>query len=448
MLTLALLGVVVVITIASYCDPRFGVAAILLGYAFIPFAVGAIRTGPLSLHVCTLLIAGVATARLLIRPEHLSSKYRNTLKQIPAGAVTLIAIFLLGAAATELIVTTAPATALSFFLNYIISPIVLFMLCCDLGNRYPEFYPQVARGFVAVACAQSALSFLIARGIVPQPFLGRFERRFWWPVIHDAGRQLGTTDHPLNLALMIAAAVPMVVIMRRFWVQIGALLLLFTGVALTQSRIGLLAAAAGVLYLVFVSSKTWTKRVVTTFAIVIGYFILNYVGMFAGVSGRISNDYGSTEARNNAMSSLLPRWEEFFPFGIGIENAKSYMATHLGMQTSPESAFLGYAMGFGIPLAVVFFGAMLWIAGSRIRRTHGVNPGVASMLIVLVAVQFYSSITVGMSSAAIILAVSTFLAIANPPPRPIMQSVTEAAKPVSVGSDSDAAADLAAARQV
>ena len=416
------IAAVVIVAVLSYVEPRIGLAAILLGYAFLPFVVGAVRVGPISLHVCTMMTLTMLAVWTVVPARHMPSSKPELFPFIPAGTMLVLAVFVAGVAVTELVVTKTPATALSFFLNYIVAPIGLFVLCCDAASRYDGFSRVVALGVVAVACVQSLLALMISLGLLQQPFESRYQRQFWWGVISRADRQLGITDHPLNLALLIAAAIPLVAIIRRGWVQVLAVVIMFAGVALTQSRIGLVAAVVGLLYLVLVGSGSGRRRLTTGIGVVIGFAVLTYFDVFGRIVERIGNDNGSSEVRNDAWENLVPMWRKFFPFGIGIDNLKPFMKSHFGSNSSPESALLGYAVGFGIPLALLFFGVLLWLAINRIRHDRTINPAVASLLIVLVAIQFFSSITTGISSTSIILWLCTFLAVTYRSPGPVVES--------------------------
>ena len=407
-LTLVMVGLVCAVT---YLDPRFGLAAVLIGYAALPFAA---RVSLLGVHVCTVLTIAVACTRLLIPARHLPPKSRQILGAIPRGAVVLAILFVVGSLCSELMIGTSPGAAMSFWLNFIAAPVLVFVMCCDLSERYGGFYRILALGYVVVACAQSVLAFLVSRDLVTQPFHEQFTRRFWWRIVDEANRQMGTIDHPLDLGLFIATAIPLLALMRRTWLTYLALVVLAIGVTLTQSRIGLLGAAFGIIFLIVKSSATPSRRVILGAGVVGAYFALSAVGAFDAVSGRIADDSGSAEARRNAWGVLLPDAASFFPFGEGIQGVKPYVASEYGLETSPESAFLGYLVGFGLVLALCFFAAVCWTVVDRLRADRSVNPGMASVLIALVSIQLFSSISTGGTISAYIVWICMFFAVAYP----------------------------------
>ncbi|VTS35428.1 Lipid A core - O-antigen ligase and related enzymes [Gordonia terrae] len=347
-------------------------------------------------------------------------------------------VFLLGSLGSELIVGTSPSAAISFWLNFICAPVLVFVLCCDLAERYGSFYRMLAIGYVVAACAQSVLAFLVSRNIVPQPYQDQYARRFWWHIVDEANRQMGTIDHPLDLGLFIATAIPLLALMRRTWLTYLALVVLVVGVTLTQSRIGLLGAAFGIIFLIFTSSATSGRRIILGSGVLGAYLLFSALGAFDAVSGRIADDSGSAQARRNAWTVLLPDAGNFFPFGEGIQRVKPFVAAEYGLQTSPESAFLGYLVGFGSVLALCFFAAVLWIIAHRIAADRTVNPGMASVLIAFVSIQLFSSISTGGTVTAYVVWICMFFAVAYPTSTLTVPVVRRARS--SAGGSSDARA--------
>ncbi|AFR47704.1 O-antigen ligase family protein [Gordonia sp. KTR9] len=407
-LTLLLVGIACIV---MYLDPRFGVAAVMIGYAVVPFAASISLLG---VHVCTVMTFAVAFTRLLIPARHLPPKSGRILASIPKGAAGLVAVFVAGSLLSELITGTSPGTAIPFWLNFIVAPVLIFVMCCDLAERYGTFYRSLALGYVLVACAQSMLALLVSRDLVAQPFLDQYMRRFWWHIVDQANRQMGTIDHPLDLGLYIATAIPLLALMRRTWLTYVALIILVFGVTLTQSRIGLLGAAFGIIFLIVTSSATSGRRVILGSGVVGAYLAFNFFGAFDAVSGRIADDSGSADARRSAWTVLLPDAGSFFPFGEGIQRVKPFVASRYGLETSPESAFLGYLVGFGAVLAVCFFAGVCWIVVDRLLTDRSVNPGMASVLIALVSIQLFSSISTGGTITAYVVWICMFFAVAYP----------------------------------
>ena len=404
-LTLLMVGLVCGV---AYLDPRFGVAAVLIGYAAVPFAA---RISLLGVHVCTILTIAVACTRLLIPARQLPRRSQTILAAIPKGAAGLMAVFLVGSLGSELVVGTSPGVAISFWLNYIVAPVIIFVMCCDLAERYVSFYRVVALGYIAVVCVQSFIAFLVSRDLLAQPYLDQYSSRFWWRIVEQANRQMGTIDHPLDLGLFIATAIPLLALLRRTWLTYLTLVVLVVGVTLTQSRIGLLGAACGVVFLIVTSALTTTRRIVLALGVVLAYFVMNAVGVFDAVSGRIADDAGSGDARRNAWSVILPDSIRFFPVGEGIQRVKPFVESQYGLGTSPESALLGYLVGFGVVLTLCFFGAFVWVMMKRIVIDRSINPGMASLLIAMVSVQLFSSISSGGTTTAYLLWLCGFFAL-------------------------------------
>ncbi|WP_439031898.1 O-antigen ligase family protein [Gordonia terrae] len=409
MVLVLILLVIGMVCVAAYYDPRLGVGIVLAGYVVLPFAA---QITILGVHVCTVLTVAVGCTRLLIPQQQLPVRVRTILAAIPRGAVGLLAIFIVGSLASELLSGTSPGVALSFWLNFILAPVLVFLMCCDLAERYASFYRFVALGYILAACAQSVLAYLISRDLVVQPFLDRFMTRFWWRIVDESNRQMGTIDHPLDLGLFIATAIPLLALLRRTWLTYVALVLMMVGIALTQSRIGLLGAAVGVIFLILTSSATLGRRVFLGLGVAAAYVFFDALGVFNAIFGRIADDSGSADARRSAWAVILPDLSRFFPFGEGIQRVKPFVASQYGLNTSPESALLGYLIGFGAILATCFFAGLLWIVMRRLLVDRSLNPGMVAVLIALVSIQLFSSISTGGTVTAYVLWTCMFFAIA------------------------------------
>lgn len=394
----------------AYLEPRAGVGLVLIGYATIPFAAHISFAG---VHVCTVLALAVACTRLLIPSEDLPPRSRRLLSTIPLGAIALVAVFLVGSVVSEILKASSPGGAIGFWLNFVVAPVLVFVMCCDLAERYENFYRLLASGYIAVAVAQSILAFLVSMDVVRQPYLDDYSKRFWWRIVEESNRQMGTIDHPLDLGLLIASAIPLLALIRRAWVTYFSLVALVAGVLVTQSRIALVGAAVGVVFLILKSSMTTMRRAILAVGVLVSYSVFNALGAFEAISGRIQDDSGSAEARRNAWTVILPDGLRFIPSGVGIQRVKAFVASQYGLETSPESAFLGYLVGFGAVLTICFFAGLLWIVMSRLRADRTVSPGLASFCIVFVSIQLYSSISSGSTATAYILWLCVFFAFAH-----------------------------------
>ncbi len=394
----------------AYLEPRAGVGLVLIGYATIPFAAHISFAG---VHVCTVLALAVACTRLLIPSEDLPPRSRRLLSTIPLGAIALVAVFLVGSVVSEILKASSPGGAIGFWLNFVVAPVLVFVMCCDLAERYENFYRLLASGYIAVAVAQSVLAFLVSVDVVSQPYLDDYSKRFWWRIVEESNRQMGTIDHPLDLGLLIASAIPLLALIRRTWVTYFSLVALVVGVLVTQSRIALVGAAVGVVFLILKSSITTMRRAILAVGVLVSYSVFNSFGAFEAISGRIQDDSGSAEARRDAWTVILPDGLRFIPSGVGIQRVKGFVASQYGLETSPESAFLGYLVGFGAVLTICFFAGLLWIVLSRLRADRTVSPGLVSFCIVFVSIQLYSSISSGSTATAYILWLCVFFAFAR-----------------------------------
>lgn len=409
--------------VLSLLDLRLGVAMALLGYAFIPFAAEMVRIGPILLHPSAIVVFVVTVVNILRSPYETGLRRPTLPEGVPHGAVILLALSVTGMVINELTMSAVLGQSAAYILNQVVAPIALLGTCCSITLRHPSFYRRIVLGFAAVAVIQSILVLLISRGLISQPFEDELTRNYWWSLISRSDRQMGTTDHPLNLALLIAAAVPLLALVERTWLRATAFLLLLGGVALTQSRIGILAVVAGALYLVMRGAGAQRTKFPTIVGVAVASIALYQYGLFQPVLERLSDDSGSSAIRINSWQLLIPRWDRFFGHGEGISSIKPYMTTLVGFESTPESAFLGYVLAYGLIITLMFFGSLIWLAISQIRRCRAITPGSFALLVTLCMVQFFSSITNLTTSTAIILWLTVYLSVAAP--------VTNRVEPVS-----------------
>ncbi|MCZ0728995.1 O-antigen ligase family protein [Mycolicibacterium iranicum] len=390
-----------------------------LGAAFflriaIPSYIGDVGVPGLlpSLHVSTTLILSCGVVWTMASRK---LPYGTTETAAPIPILWHVA---LGAVALGSIVSSeslnAMGSAAGLVLNQMVAPYLFCMLVYATSRQSATFVRNAGRLFAIVCVFESMIAIMVYVQILPQPFISVNRVVGEWV---DAGRHPATLDHAITLGLLLVAGMLMTVYFRSRLTAISALIIMMVGIYLTQSRIALAGAIAAIAYLFFAGSKSFGERMIMLFAVGAGFVILSTSELSEGVLSRIQDDAGSTSARMRALQLFADNWTDFVVSGVGIERNKLYFNVN-GLVSSGESAAICYAVGIGIPLTLLYFFLIVWIIGHCVRHTGYLSPPSASAIIVLVSIQFYSSIATE-SAAGLILwsTIGVALAATRPPSR-------------------------------
>lgn len=349
-----------------------------------------------SLHVSTTLILACSIVWALA-----SRKIKSPTHE-PAVQVPYFWHITLGAVAIGSIVSSeslnAMGSAAGLVLNQIVAPYIFCMLIYSTSHRSSTFAADAGRLFAMVCVFESMIAILVYFRVVQQPFLSVNRTVGEWV---DSGRYPATLDHSITLGLLLVAGILMTVYFKSRATAIFALLVMVVGIYLTQSRIALAGAIAAITYLFFAGSKSFGERMITLFAAGTGLVILSMTELSDGVLSRIQDDEGSTGARMRALQLFVDNWTDFIVSGIGIERNKLYFNVN-GLVSSGESAAICYAVGIGIPLTLLYFFLIAWIIRHCVRLTGYGSPPTAAAIIVVVSIQFYSSIATEQAAGLIL----------------------------------------------
>jgi hypothetical protein len=219
----------------------------------------------------------------------------------------------------------------------------------------------------------------------------QYYRTYTWFNLREYPRYMGTLDHPLTLALLIAMVVPLVPVLRRPVLIAAALPVLLVGVAVTQSRVGLVLALVGAAVVLLRARTTMLAKMLTAATVgVLVALAVQQAQLATGVLARFANDEGSSAARAAAWEYLSARWSDYLLMGQGLGSSYA-VASGGGLRTSLESAFLMYAVDLGLVLAVVYFGLQYHVvaraAAARREQTY-----VFAALVACVVPHTYSSL--------------------------------------------------------
>lgn len=287
-------------------------------------------------------------------------------------------------------------SGIRILVDQIVGPMIAFFLIVAYSTvRTSE--PRLLRlVIVGLGVAESLLVILqsaLGRTLV---FENDYSRLYWFrPERFD--RWMGTTDHPLVLSLLISTAAILVIGLRvSAVVRAGLLVLLSLGMATTQSRVGVAIVGCTLIYFVFSGRVNFATRIVCLAMAAVSARAVLSSDLVTGVSSRLSNDTGSTAARNRAFRFFVDNIDSVLWAGHGL-TSNYEIARQGGLQTSLESSFMMYAFDVGLPLALLYFGTQLALVLRHALGNQVAGAAAAALVGVLVPHTFsalgYSNMT-------------------------------------------------------
>jgi hypothetical protein len=335
--------------------PAVSVAVALVVWTLVPatsaYRIVGATAGPLAAHPATWLVLVQLGVFMLSDPWRLGSTVDRHLFLsifIPIFTVSAVAMSVLNG-----------YSGLRLLLDQIVGPAAAFFIVVSASREGASVAPLLRNTIVGLAAFESVLAFVQSRvGSVLWFNPERFDR---W---------MGTTDSPLVLSLLIVIAAPLTVGFRNSALRFATLMVLALGVISSQSRVGVAMISAVVIYLLVRGKMGLVTRILSLFVVVVTARQLLQSNLVSGVSSRLSNDSGSSAARNRAFDLFIGELDWISWVGRGL-TSNYQVAAEGGLLTSFESSFLMYAVDVGLPLALLYFGTqfavILWHApGNRV----------------------------------------------------------------------------------
>lgn len=381
-------AVAVALTIAWFRRPSVMPVAVIALYVGIPFAAGSGMAGGVAHPGTIVAVVALVIAATVRSSTLLSELNKRATIYIVMGAILAYLGLLLH----------LNNNGQNIQIETFVSPFLL-VLIFRLSSHWGDVGRPVAIGLIGVALAQVFVSSLAWMRGGPIFYVEQYSAAYRW-FTPDLTRALGTTDHPLVLSLLLAAAIPLLANLRSAATQVILLAVLAAGLLLTESRTGLLAGLVGVSYLTLRRGHSLGYRI----AIVVGAttaagFLLS--GSLAeDVLGKFADDAGSSFVRGLSVDAFLSRWSEFVFVGWGNDGANEFRL-QMGLPASLESAFLILAVNYGIVFAIIYFAFAVKLAFTRGAGAPGTR---VAALIAIVLVQSFSSLGTNSASAAILWA--------------------------------------------
>ncbi|WP_461666680.1 O-antigen ligase family protein [Gordonia sputi] len=389
---------VVVFAFGAMRRPDIGLYSTIAIYMMIPTAVYGVRVGSdLTLPIGGGLTVVLAVSLFLRVPRERSSLVPIGLLAGPAAFVVLAFGSVLG--------NGHPSDVLLLMVQVAL-PFALFIICLHLSSIDIRVGVRAAITFVIVAVCQASIAVLVSAGALVQPFSDKYAENSWWDSMYSTGRMVGISSHPLDLGLMLSCALPLLSVLPRATDRLCGFLVLCVGIVLTQSRAAIAAMIVCSIYFLIVGCRSHSERIGLVCGAVGGVSVLAATGRIEAVSERLSNDSGSAVSRGNSFSYVYEHISDYYVYGVGMVESKAVLVFG-GMPTSAESAVLCYVVGYGVFLTVVYFGSICSLIAYSAFRYAKLTAGIASSIVAVVLVQFYSSVsTTGQSPVVLWLAVA------------------------------------------
>jgi hypothetical protein len=253
------------------------------------------------------------------------------------------------------------AAALAYFLTgtnallttvlYYVMPLVAFLSILAARKRIapPDLWRALIPTVLVLASLESVLA--VAQWLAHSPiiFTSSYTATLRWQ--SELTRAVGTFDSPLDLAAFLTMSLCVTYFARRAMVTYLAAPLLFVGVLVSGSRVGMVLASIVVVIVILKRSRHVGIAVVAT----AGMAAVVLAFLASPLADELLDRFGdrgaaSTNAREQAFGTGLSLVQESPLVGHGIGYAFSYSSGLLN--TSFENAFLATAIDLGVLLAV------------------------------------------------------------------------------------------------
>ena len=245
----------------------------------------------------------------------------------------------------------------------------------------PERGRRMAHVFVGLAACQAIIAIAqwsTGRTLLWEEYMASY---YWWSPTQT--RTSGTVGAWLDLATLLAVAVPLTAAIRRWWLRFSVAILLVIGIILAQGRTALVVATVCLAILTLTSSMNTGARLLSSGALVVAGVYLSSSVLVEGITTRYATDTLSGEARAQAANFALSQLPERVWVGSGF--ATNGSTRTLGLISSFENSYLMYAWDIGVVFTVVMFLALaspLFVAGRR-RLVPGSWLALASALFLI-----------------------------------------------------------------
>jgi hypothetical protein len=347
----------VALAIAFLCrrKPMLGTSIALAIWVLIPsvaayHVVGAV-SGPLAAHPATWLLLVQVGIGLLFDPQPLGRAFNRHLPIFVIGG-----FFIVGAFVTSLL---TGSSSLRLLLDEIVGPLMVFWLISAYAFGDRREMHLVRNTIIVLAVGESFLALTQSWQHRMLFYESDYLTLYWFdPERFD--RWMGTTDSPLVIALLVCVAAPLAVGLQNTPIRLAAMISMLIGALTSQSRFGVAVMCGLFIYMLVRGRMSFFTRLLVAVLLMIAGRAILASDLVTGISSRLSNDTGSSEARAYALNTFFGMFHDILLTGNGL-TSNFRLASEAGLQTSLESSFLMYAVDVGLPLTLLYFGSQAFL---------------------------------------------------------------------------------------
>lgn len=222
-------------------------------------------------------------------------------------------------------------------------------------------------------------------------FVNANKEYFIWYNSSEFDRPFGTTSHALVAGLLLASAIPLLASYKSVLARISISGLLLGGVLATQTRVSLVVAVVGLMYLVFVAKSSFVARFFLTLTMAgAGLLIFANSSKIPVFERLILNDR-STQLRAQAYDWFLNNWPDYSFIGKGMGSSYD-VALEAGLESSFESSVIQLVIDFGVPLTLLFvIGIFLFLKKTE-SRPYRLRGSLVSFIAAAMCTTTFSSL--------------------------------------------------------
>jgi hypothetical protein len=159
---------------------------------------------------------------------------------------------------------------------------------------------------------------------------------------------MGTTAHPLQMGILLAALIPLLAAIKSITLRLGLAILFAYGILTATARTATVLSAIAILYLVLLGSKKIFRTILLVGMAMPVALALFQSRAFFVISSKFKSDGGSTQLRADAAHwAWVPR-DEFMVFGY--PGARDLRQAGV-LASSLENAYLMAGLSFGLVFA-------------------------------------------------------------------------------------------------
>lgn len=350
---------------------------IALGIRFlVPSVASRVLTGissEVQLHPSSFYLMAAFVVTVLTRPSEVGRELASRMLFYSS----LVFVFI----TTIVLSVLQGQTTLGVFVDTFGFGILLCLMIRVAIDNSPERGRRMALVYVGLAASQAIIALLqwsTGRTLFWEAQMAAY---YWWSPTQT--RTSGTVGAWLDLATLLAVAVPLTACIRRVWLRFAVAMLLIIGIILAQGRTALVVASVCLACLVMFSSMKFAARFLSAAAILgVGAFISSSA-LIEGIASRYASDTLSGEARDQAANFALSQLPDRVWLGSGF--ATNGETRIYGLVSSFENGYLMYAWDIGIlvtALMIVTLASPLFVRRSR-RLVPGSWLALASALFLI-----------------------------------------------------------------